>query len=128
MSAKKENLLLLFDRPQEPVFVPKGDKKQSFEVPQHFLVTIFSNLNTPLLNWNVFQAERFKETGAQLQNRFGAESDDTIPVKDISIPDLGEILNLGRHENFSLFLPTHRRMAGRLIDIFLGTKQLEGLN
>lgn len=40
MSAKKENLLLLFDRPQEPVFVPKGEKKQSFEVPQHFLVII----------------------------------------------------------------------------------------
>lgn len=33
-----EGLLYLFDRPTEPVFVPKGDKQVSFDVPENFLV------------------------------------------------------------------------------------------
>lgn len=34
----KQDLLLLFDRPQEPVFAPKGDRQAVFEVSQDFLV------------------------------------------------------------------------------------------
>ncbi|KAI7815440.1 phenoloxidase [Rhyzopertha dominica] len=109
MSANKKNLLLLFDRPQEPVFVPKGDKKVSFEVPENFL------------------ADRFKTAGVQLVSRFGSDAEETVKVKQISVPDLGEILDLGRHENFSLFIPKHRRMAGRLISIFLGMRSIEDL-
>lgn len=41
MSGNKKNLLLLFDRPQEPVFVPKGKNKASFEVPPSFLVILY---------------------------------------------------------------------------------------
>lgn len=40
MSNKKQNLLLLFDRPQEPVFMAKGDKKAVFDVPNDYLVRI----------------------------------------------------------------------------------------
>lgn len=35
----KQNLLLLFDRPQEPVFAPKGSRQAAFEVSQDFLVS-----------------------------------------------------------------------------------------
>lgn len=107
--ADKTNLLLLFDRPQEPVFVPKGDKKTSFDVPQSYL------------------ADRYKPIGVELFNRFGEESGEKIPVKEISLPNLGEILDLGRNENFSLFIPKHRKLAGRLIDIFLGMRNIDDL-
>ncbi|XP_017775911.1 PREDICTED: phenoloxidase 2-like [Nicrophorus vespilloides] len=106
---KKQNLLLLFDRPQEPVFIPKGPKKSSFNVPQSYL------------------ADRYKPIGVELFNRFGEDASEKIPVKEIALPNLGEILDLGRHENFSLFLPKHRRLAGRLIDIFLGMRNVDEL-
>lgn len=35
-----EKLLYLFDRPTEPVYVPKGDDKVSFNVPPEFLVSV----------------------------------------------------------------------------------------
>lgn len=41
MSANKNNLLLLFDRPQEPVFVAKGEKKAVFDIPDSYLVIVF---------------------------------------------------------------------------------------
>lgn len=73
------------------------------------------------------QADRYKNSAVQLTSRFGSESDETIKVKEISTPDLGEILDLGRLENFSLFIPKHRRIAGRLINIFLGMKDVDDL-
>lgn len=34
----KKNLLLMMDRPTEPVFVAKGDRQAVFEVPNDYLV------------------------------------------------------------------------------------------
>lgn len=98
--AKKENLLLLFDRPQEPVFVEKGPKNTVFDVPSEFLT------------------DRFKDIGPEIQNQFSERAEEKIPVRgDIPLPDLP--LELGRHEQFSLFIPRHRRLASRLLDIFM---------
>lgn len=62
-----------------------------------------------------------------MNTRFGDEAKETIRVKQISVPDLGDILDLGRHENFSLFIQKHRTIAGRLINIFLGMRTVEDL-
>lgn len=100
--AKKENLLLLFDRPQEPVFVEKGPKNTVFDVPSKFL------------------PDRFKSIGTEVQSAFSEKAQEIIPVRDdISIPDLKIPLSLGRHEQFSLFIPRHRRLAATLIDILM---------
>ncbi|XP_018333662.1 phenoloxidase 1 isoform X2 [Agrilus planipennis] len=106
---KKQNLLLLYDRPLEPIFVSKeaGKKKSIFDVPSTYLT------------------ERYKPIGIDIANRFGEEADERIPVKEIRLPDLGPILDLKRDENFTLFLPKHRTLAGRLIDIFLGMRTVE---
>lgn len=56
----------------------------------------------------------------QLANRFGEDAGERVSVKQISVPNLGDILDLPRHSNFSLFVPKHRRLAGKLINIFLG--------
>lgn len=100
--AKKENLLLLFEHPQEPVFIAKGPNNTVFDVPRSFLT------------------ERFRDIGADVQDRFAEQANEKISVRtDVNIPDLKLPLTLGRHEQFSLFVPRHRRLARALIDIFM---------
>lgn len=102
--ADKKNLLLLFERPQEPVFVEKGPKNSVFEVPNNFL------------------PERFRDIGDEVQTRFSERAQEIIPVRsDIEIPDLTLPLTLGRHEQFSLFIPRHRKLAAQVIDVFTST-------
>lgn len=104
--AKKENLLLLFDRPQEPVFVEKGPKRAVFDVPSAFLT------------------DRFKDIGVDIQNKFSETAGERIPVRDdFPVPDLKLPLTLGRHEQFSLFIPRHRELAAKLIEAFMSKNQ-----
>lgn len=37
----KSGILYLFDRPAEPVYVPKGEKKVAFDIPADYLVNSF---------------------------------------------------------------------------------------
>lgn len=105
--AKKENLLLLFDRPQEPVFVEKGPKNAVFDVPSEFLT------------------DRFKSIGTDIQYQFSERAGEKIPVRDdLPLPDLKVPLSLGRHEQFSLFIPRHRRLAAKLIEVFMSNLRL----
>lgn len=107
--ADKHNLLLLFDRPTEPVFVSKGNKATVFDVPSNFLT------------------DHYKPMGVSLQSRFGEESSSKVSVSDVSAPDLGDITSLGRRENFSLFIPKHSRIAGKLITLFVQAKDVNEL-
>ncbi|XP_031828652.2 phenoloxidase subunit A3 [Nomia melanderi] len=107
MTADKSGILYLFDRPAEPVYVPKGEKKVAFDIPADYL------------------PDRYRPVATQVFNRFGDEADSKIQVKQISLPDLTVPMQLGRHDSFSLFIPAHRKLAGRLIDIFLGMRTYE---
>lgn len=49
MDSGKE-ILYLFDRPTEPVFVPKGEKKVAFDIPASYLVKIINSNHFWLLN------------------------------------------------------------------------------
>lgn len=110
--ANKHNLLLLFDRPLEPVFMVKGKNNSKFDVPNNLL------------------SERYGGN-PEIQERFGEEATQRIPVKsNISIPNLKVPMSLGRQEQFSLFIPRHRRIAAHLINIFmseLNEKQIQSL-
>ncbi|XP_017467197.1 PREDICTED: phenoloxidase 2-like [Rhagoletis zephyria] len=106
--ADKNNLLLLFDRPNEPIFMEKG-KSSVFDVPDNFLT------------------DRYRPIGTEVQSRFGEKAEQRIPVRDISIPDLRIPMSLPRDAQFSLFIPAHRRIAGRLIDIFMGVRSIDDL-
>lgn len=100
--AKKENLLLLFEKPLEPVFVAKGPNNAVFDVPSKFL------------------PDRYRNIGTDIQPQFSENAEERIPVRaDIEIPDLSIPLSLGRHEQFSLFIPRHRRLAAKLIDTLM---------
>ncbi|KAG8238333.1 hypothetical protein J437_LFUL018618 [Ladona fulva] len=99
--SNQEQVLFLFDRPSEPFFVPKGERKGVFDIPN-----------------NDFLVDRFRPIADDLQSRFGEDSV-RVPVSDITPPDLTVPLQLGRHDNFCLFLPYHREMASRLIEILM---------
>lgn len=66
--ADKKNLLLLFERPQEPVFMEKGSKNAVFDVPSNFL------------------NDRYSGIGQELQNRFGETAGERIPVSKLPFP------------------------------------------
>lgn len=103
MAAKKENLLLLFENPGEPVFTQKGKQNAVFEVPRKFL------------------EEKYQAIGSEIQSRFGEDAGERIPVKDIKPPNLSAVgfNQLEKQENFSLFIPKHRKIASALTGIFL---------
>nr|WBY50550.1 polyphenoloxidase [Odontotermes formosanus] len=108
--AQSQDILLMFDRPQEPIFMPKGDNSDvAFDVP-------------PALLDNRVNAD------AGLVNRLGAgDADVHVQVKPIALPDLTIPQSLSREQNFSLFIPLHRNAAGRLIDIFMGMRNIDDL-
>jgi len=93
---------LLFERPQEPVFMEKGAARTVFDIPDNYLT------------------DRYRPIGNEVQTRFGETAEQRVPVRNISLPDLRIPMSLGRREHFSLFIPRHRRIAGRMIDIFVG--------
>lgn len=45
MASDKTGILYLFDRPSEPVYVPKGDNKVAFDIPPNYLVSIVIQKN-----------------------------------------------------------------------------------
>lgn len=111
MSVDKRKLSLLFDRPTEPVFMQKGEEKAVYQVPDNFLT------------------DRYRSMASALSNRFSLDAGESIPVKNISIPhqQLSLPMELGRQEVFSLFIPKHRTMAARLIDMFLQMRDTDDL-
>jgi len=79
------------------------------------------------LNFNFFfslKPDNRQQMAPEVFNRFADDTASKVPVKQISLPDLSIPLQLGRREPFSLFIPKHRKIAARLIDIFLGSFQL----
>ena len=72
------------------------------------------------LGFALFQSNRIN-TDIGIVNRLGAaQADEHISVGSIAIPDLSIPQLLSRDQNFSLFVPMHRRAAARLIEIFMG--------
>ncbi|CAG9854814.1 unnamed protein product [Phyllotreta striolata] len=105
----KQNLLLLFDRPTEPILMPKGSRNVQFDVPNNYL------------------KEEYQSVGPILANRFLDPDSPNVTVKEISLPPLGDIADLARDENFSLFIPKHKRLASKLINLFMGMGNTEDL-
>lgn len=100
----------MFDRPTEPIFMPKGDNNSvAFDVPPELL-------------------DQRITADVGLVNRLGAtEADEHVQVRTIALPDLSIPQLVKREQNFSLFIPLHRRAAGRLIEILMGMRTVDDL-
>ncbi|XP_049851214.1 phenoloxidase 2-like isoform X2 [Schistocerca gregaria] len=92
---------LLMEHLHEPVSFLKGvNRNYAFKVP-------VSYLNDRIQKLNVVDRSGFVGDVQEIQ------------VKQITPPDLSIPLELGHDENFSQFLPKHRRIAARLIEILM---------
>lgn len=107
--ANNKNLLLLFERPSEPVFTPKGKEKAVFQVPDSYFV------------------EKYQSVGNDIRRRLIFETETIIEVADVGTPDLSFPEQLDKSDNFSLFIPKHRKMAAALTDLFLSKLKDFGL-
>ncbi|CAK1590064.1 unnamed protein product [Parnassius mnemosyne] len=108
MTDSNKTLLLFFDRPTEPCFMQKGEAGSTFQLPDNFY------------------PDKYKSLSTTLANRFGSDSP-SIPITDIVLPNLQLPMELPYNEQFSLFVPKHRQMAGKLIDIFMGMRNVQEL-
>ncbi|XP_017079787.2 phenoloxidase 3-like [Drosophila eugracilis] len=107
--ANKTDLLLLFDHPTEPVFMDKGKEQAFFEIPDSY------------------ETDNYKKVSKNVQNRVGGDKNRVIFIKELPVPDLSIPMTLGRTDQFSVFLKSHRWQAGNLIEIFTKLPSFEEL-
>ncbi|KAF5291756.1 hypothetical protein FQA39_LY14244 [Lamprigera yunnana] len=105
MTDKKNLVKLLRENTNEPVYLLTSSAEIVFDFPE-------DNVANSLI-------DRHQQI---LSKHFGQEGGEHV-----ILPPLDDILKLSRRENFSLFIPFHREIAGRLIDIFMGMKNVEEL-
>lgn len=106
MAKNRQELLLLFDHPNDPIFVPRGDTISAFEIPTNYLL------------------DRYRDMISEIHESVYSNAEVMIRVEDNGVPDLRVPSQLGRQENFISFLPKHRKYATALIKIFLGKFKL----
>ncbi|RZF47724.1 hypothetical protein LSTR_LSTR005988 [Laodelphax striatellus] len=104
MADTTKKLLALMDRPNEPLFYPKGDDNLTFNLPDDYLENRYKNMN--------------------VSDRFGSKGK-TVNLKPITLPNLDLPLRLKKTDSFSVFVPLHREMAARLIDVLLAMRGIE---
>ncbi|XP_068086719.1 phenoloxidase 1 [Anabrus simplex] len=104
----RSNLQYLFEHPGEPIFQHRGSEGHIiFDIPAEYY------------------SSRYLPMATELMNRFGPTSmpnATAIRVPRIEIPDLSFPMELGRREPFSPFIPYHRQMAHRLVEVFMGMR------
>lgn len=102
MAEAKQNLLLLFQKVNEPVFTLKDNGDTLIEVPEEFYT------------------DRYRPLGDELSTRFGEDAKKKVVLKPLAkLPDLSFISALSKDGGFSLFNQVHKDMAGKLIQIFI---------
>lgn len=106
MSLDKNSLLLLFQKPLEPVFTYRGKGKIKIEVPSEYYT------------------ERYKSLASKIvDTRFSDDVEQTITIESVNLPDLSFADSLGKKSGFSLFNDKHKDIAAQLTKIFMVTKQ-----
>nr|WGN96286.1 setae polypeptide [Ochrogaster lunifer] len=108
MSSVVDSMVLLFDRPNEPIITPKGDKGAIFQLTESFVPPEYVN------------------NGVELNNRFGDDATERIPLKELAeYPKFPNASQLPSDADFSLFLPRHQIMATEVIDTFMNVPENE---
>lgn len=103
------NMHLLFQRPNEPVFTKKDNGLVVFELPTEFYT------------------ERYQVIANTLAPRHGDLNVRTVQVQTIPLPDLKFSQTIQRHGPFSLFSRKHQEIAGQLIQMFVDVDSAEVL-
>lgn len=108
-STAKNDLKLLFERPNEPLFTTKDNGKVAFDVPQDYY------------------SDRYKPIAIALSSRLGEDIERTVHLRSISKPNLDFAKSIKLRGPFSLFNRKHQEIAGQLTAVFLDTPDVETL-
>lgn len=87
----------------------KGDDRSIFELPMNYY------------------PDKYRNQSTTISNRFGEDAGRSIQVRNIALPNLSLPMQLPYNEQFSLWVQKHRTMAGKLIDIFMGMRDVDDL-
>lgn len=109
MSDEKSNLLLLFQKPMEPLFTKKDGGKTAFDVPEDYYT------------------DRYKPIGTEISSRFGEDVDKRVPLRPVAHPDLAFADKIKKDAGFSLFNQKHKEIAAQLWKIFLDAPDISTL-
>lgn len=101
MAEDKQSLLLLFQRPNEPLFTKKDNGTAVFDVPDEFLT------------------DRYKPIGSELSSRFGENVERRIPLRSVAPPNIAFATAIPIKAPFSLFNLHNKQVAGQLIKLFM---------
>lgn len=104
-----DNIHLLFQRPNEPVFTKKDNGQVQFEIPLEFYT------------------ERYQSIVNTLAPRHDDLNIFTVNVKPIPLPDLQFAKSLQKHGPFSLFSRKHQEIAGQMIKMFVDINDADAL-
>ena len=107
---KKSALSLLFDRPKEPIFKEKGENGVIFDLPDNFI------------------SEKFVDVSTEVESRFGDDSSPHVTIEAQDNIDVTQFTDgLSRDSPFSLWIPRHSEIAGKLIDFLMAKKTVDNL-
>lgn len=98
----KNKLSLLFERPLEPIYLPKNGGKQVIDIPKEE------------------RPERFQQ---EILER--SDFEDVVPLKKIVNPDISFADGLKKTEAFSLFLAKHQQISTQLTQLFLDQEDVD---
>lgn len=102
MADDKNNLLLLFQKPREPLFTPRNGGLTGFDVPENFFT------------------DRYRPIGTTLSTRFGQNVTNKVTLRPLATtPNIDFASTLNRTGGFSLFNQVHKGMAGQLTKMFM---------
>lgn len=75
---------------------------------------------TSCLIFLIFQPKDYENNGIELNNRFGDDAGERIPLQNLSqVPQFPLASQLPTDSDFSLFLPRHQEMATEVIDVLM---------
>jgi tyrosinase len=111
MVDKKRALGLMFDRPKEPMFKEKGEDGIIFDMPKSFIT------------------DHYQKVASVVQSRFGDETSQRFSITQSGeAPDVTPYTTgLARDAPFSLWVPKHSKIAGKLIELFMAQKTVDEL-
>lgn len=110
----KKTLDLIFFRPSEPAFIPKGntDIQKRFDLPESFIGDNYKDVVSKII---------------ENENKESKKHPTKISVTDLKIPDIHFTKDIGRREQFSIYIPLHREIACRLTELFMKCETLSDL-
>ncbi|KFB48432.1 prophenoloxidase 7 [Anopheles sinensis] len=122
MASFRDKFRGLLQHPYEPLFLPKENGRLVYELSEKFLTDRYKPIFNNLSN-------RF--SGGAATGPASASADTPVATRitfnDIPEPDLKFAEEIPRRGGFSLFIPRHREIAARLMQMFLEQPSADAL-